>query len=86
MKQPFSTALRHFLVTASCLALGIGLFAHSDDEYSKWLSGLGIPMPGAESLHLGGADVMAFYGSRIICDCTARKRGIEIQAENDLTI
>lgn len=86
IKQPFSTGLRRFLITASCLTLGIGLFAHSGDQYSKWLSSQGVTMPDPQSLDLSGADVWLFMAVVLLVVAQVVKRGIEIQAENDLTI
>jgi hypothetical protein len=43
-------------------------------------------MPDAESLHFGGADVWLFMGVTLFVIAQIFKRGIEIQAENDLTV
>lgn len=86
MTQPFSSVLRQFILMVSYLALGIGLFSHSGNEYSKWLSAQQVNMPDLQSLQLGGADVWLFMAVILFMVTQLVKRGIEMQQENDLTI
>ncbi len=86
LSQPFNTALQRFLLLASCLALGIGLFSNSGCNYAEWLVKQGVAMPDAQALQLAGADVWLFMAVILFVVVQLVKRGIEIQKENDLTI
>lgn len=86
MSQPFSTALRRFLVKVAYLAIGIGMFSHMGCEYSKWLVTQNVQMPDMQTLHLSGDSVWFFMAVILFMVSQIVKRGIEIQTENDLTI
>tara|TARA_R110001592_G_scaffold88961_1_gene261773 strand:- start:3135 stop:3692 length:558 start_codon:yes stop_codon:yes gene_type:complete len=84
--QPFSIALRQFIVKQTYLALGIGLFSYFGSKYSMWLTEQGLPMANLESLHIAGADVWLFMVVILFVIVQVVKRGIEIQDEHDLTV
>ena len=84
--QPFNLALKYFLLGASYLTLGIGLFSHAGCEYASWLSKQGVAMPDPQTLNLEGADIWLFMAVILFVVAQLVKRGIEIQNENDLTI
>lgn len=86
ISQPFSTELRGFIVKLSYLALGIGLFSHCGVEYSVWLTEQGVQKPDLQALHIEGSDIWLFMAVILFVIAQIVKRGIEIQAENDLTI
>lgn len=84
--QPFNSEIRNFIMNISYFALGIGFFSHWGAKYSAWLTTLGVKMPDIEFLRLGGADVWFFMAVTLFVIAQIFKRGIEIQAENELTI
>ena len=86
ISQPFSMALRRFILNLAYLALGIGLFSHSGFEYSVWLTKQGLATADLQSLHIAGADVWLFLAVILYVIVQIVKRGIEIQNENDLTV
>jgi len=86
MSHPFNVELRRFILNLSYLALGIGLFSHSGAEYCAWLAEQGCKKIDLESLHMAGADVWLFMAVILFVIGQIVKRGVEIQAENDLTI
>lgn len=86
ISQPFSMELRRFILNLSYLALGIGLFSHFGSQYCLWLTRQGFQTADLQLLHLGGADVWLFMAVILFVIVQIVKRGIEIQAENDLTV
>lgn len=86
MSQPFSTALRSFILKLSYLALGIGVFSYFGLKYSVWLTKQGLATANLQSLHMAGADVWLFMAVVLFVIVQIVKRGIEIQNENNLTI
>ncbi len=86
MLQPFSEAVGRFIFRVAYLALGIGLFSNCGANYTEWLVTQGVKMPDIEQLRLGGADVWLFMGVTLVVIGQIFKRGIEIQAENELTV
>jgi len=86
MTQPFNTAMKKLISNISYLSLGIGVFSYWGAKNTKWLVEKGVTMPDIQSLGLGGADVWIFMGIILLVIAQIFKRGMEIQAENDLTI
>jgi len=86
MAQPFNKEVGNFIFNVSYLSLGIGLFSYWGGKYTVWLDNQGVKMPDIQNLRLGGADVWLFMGVTLLVIAQIFKRGIEIQAENDLTI
>lgn len=86
IRQPFSMELRRFIVNQSFLSLGIGLFSFYGSKYSNWLQTKGMQSADLQSLHIDGADVWLFMAVILFVIIGVVKKGIEIQAENDLTI
>jgi hypothetical protein len=86
MSQPFTKEMQRFIFTVCWLAFGIGLFSTMGENYSGWLTTRGVSMPPLQDLRLAGGDVWLFMGVTLFVIAHIFKRGIEIQAENDLTI
>ena len=86
ISQPFSTALRNFIIKQSYMALGIGIFSHTGYKYSAWLTKQGMGTADLLSLHISGADVWIFMAVILFVIAQVVKKGIEVQTENDLTI
>lgn len=84
--NPFSLELRKFISQLSYLALGIGLFSKSGDEYSELFSKQGLQSFNLQLLNLEGADVWLFMAVILFIISHIVKRGVEIQMENELTI
>lgn len=84
--QPFNDEMTRFISNISYLAIGIGLFSYWGAKYTKWLVEKGVTMPEIQKLGFGGADVWIFMGITLLVIAQIFKRGVEIQAENDLTI
>lgn len=86
ISHPFSMELRHFILTMSYLALGIGLFSHFGYKHSVWLTKQGLTTADLQSLNIDGADVWLFMAVILFLIVQIVKRGIELQNEIDLTI
>ncbi|MBB6109796.1 Protein of unknown function [Mucilaginibacter lappiensis] len=86
MAQPFNRDVRRFIFNIACITFMIGLFSWWGVQYTGWLIRLGIAMPDVQYLRLGGADVWLFMSVTLFVIGQIFKRGVEIQAENDLTI
>lgn len=86
LMQPFNKHVRRFLLALSCLTLLIGLFSYWGVNYRRLFLAQGVSMPDIEQLGFGGADVWMFMSVVLFVIAHIFKRGIEIQAENDLTI
>lgn len=86
LARPFNTEIRTFILCVAYFALGIGFFSNMGANYSEWLIKQGVNMPDIEFMRLGGADVWFFMGITLIVIAQIFKRGIELQAENELTI
>lgn len=61
-------------------------FSYWGIENTNWLIAKGVTMSNIESLRLGGADVWSFMGIILLVIAQVFKRGVEMQAENELTI
>lgn len=86
MAKPFNAAVGRFIFLMSYLALATGVFSHWGVKYARWLATQGVVMPDAEQLRIGGADVWLFMGVTLFIIAHIFKRGIELQAENELTV
>ncbi|WP_118952523.1 DUF2975 domain-containing protein [Taibaiella helva] len=86
LAQPFSRELRRFVLNVAYLSFLIGLFSVWGSAYAGWLVKLGVPMPDAAQLRLGGADVWLFMSIILFVIAQIFRRGIEMQTENELTI
>ena len=86
ISQPFTNELRRFILLSAYMAVGIGLFSDWGHDFSEGLMGQGMPMADLDALNLAGADVWLFMAVILFVIAQIVKRGIELQAENDLTI
>jgi hypothetical protein len=86
MAQPFNKEVGRFIFTISYVALLIGFFSLWGAKYAGWLVEKGVEMPDIQRMRLGGADVWLFMSVVLFVIAQIFKRGIEIQAENDLTV
>lgn len=86
LSKPFNDALQKFIALSSYLAFGIGLFCNYGKNYATWLESQNILLPKVEDLHFDGGDVWLFMGIILFIISFIIKKGVEIQAENELTI
>lgn len=86
MNQPFTEPTRRFLQLAAYISAGIGIFAQWAVRYTHWLETQGAKLPSIETLSIAGGDVWLFMAVILFVVAQIFKRGIELQAENDLTI
>ncbi len=86
LSQPFTHEFRHFIIIASYLSVGIGMFSFWGAKHVEWFVAQGVKMPEIQVLKFGGADVWFFMAITLYVIAQIFKKGIEIQTENDLTI
>ena len=86
LSAPFNEGLVRFILNSSLLALGIGLFSAWGERYCEKLTHQGFPAPDLSTLHMEGASVWLFMAAILFLIVQVVKRGVELQAENDLTI
>lgn len=84
--QPFNAELVRFISGSAYLSMGIALFSSWGVKNVKWLVMKGVTMPDIHGLGFDGAGVWLFMGIILLVIAQIFKRGVEIQAENDLTI
>ena len=85
MVKPFSSEVGRLIVKIGCVALVISTLSWAGTQYSEWLLKLGVKLP-LMYKYLGGGDVYLMMGVMLFIIAQVFKRGIEIQAENDLTV
>ena len=86
LDNPFNETVKNYIFNFAFIALGIGLFSYSGTNFSYWLSKQGLHMPALENLKIGGSDVWLFMGITLLIFAKIFKKGIELQAENELTV
>lgn len=86
ISQPFSPRAGSIISLSSFVTLLIGLFSHYGVNYAAWLGQKGIAMPSAEEMHVEGGDVWLFMCVILFIIAQVFKKGIELQAESDLTV
>jgi hypothetical protein len=83
--QPFSDYMASLITDISYVALAIGVFTLVAGEFNKWLTINGVTLNTLSAYLTGGAEFL-FLAGVVFMISIVFKRGIEIQAENDLTI
>ncbi|SHJ13635.1 DUF2975 domain-containing protein [Flavobacterium terrae] len=86
LSQPFSEALKKFILLQSIIAFGIGLFCAFANKYRIHLTKQGVEIPELEVLKLEGSSIWIFMSIILFIIVQIVKKGIEIREENDLTI
>lgn len=86
LSQPFNTKVRRFILRVAYLSLLTGLFSAWGTRYADWFVKQGVQIPAIQQLNLDGADVWLFMSVTLFVIAQVFKRGIEIQAENELTV
>lgn len=86
MSQPFSKEVGKFIFGVSYLALAIGLFSNWGMNYVEWMVAQGAQLPFSQHPDMDGGDVWLFMAVVVFVIAHIFKRGIEIQAENELTV
>jgi Protein of unknown function (DUF2975) len=83
--KPFSSEVGRFILKIARVALFICVISWLGTQYSEWLLKQGVKLP-LMYKYFGGADVFLMMGVMLFVIAQVFKRGIEIQAENDLTV
>ena len=86
IEQPFTFIAQRFIVRIASLSLLIGLFSILGAKGVDWLSEQSVQMPDLQALHLSGADVWIFMSLALFVVAYIFKKGIVLQAEQDLTV
>lgn len=86
MSRPFSPELRHFIIDRSYLLLLFGSFSYFGFKYSIWWTELDLETVELQALQIGGTPVWPFLTVILFLIAQIVKKGMEIQAGNDLTI
>lgn len=79
--QPFSIAVAQAIEKISYVGFCAGLMALAADAYSQWLGDKGLKV-----VYSWGAEEFLLLAGVIFIVAQVFKRGIEIQAENELTV
>jgi hypothetical protein len=83
--NPFSEAVSRLIFRISYVAFAIVLLTWIGTGYSEWLIKRGVEIPDLNDF-LGGGDEFMLLAGIIFIIAQVFRRGIEIQAENDLTV
>ncbi|GAB3006484.1 hypothetical protein GCM10027051_02230 [Niabella terrae] len=86
LSRPFSKQVQRFTLLGAVLALLIGLFSKYGVDYARWLTDKKIPIPDPAALELDGAHVWIFMAVILFVIAQVFKRGMELQAESELTV
>ncbi|RZJ34017.1 MAG: DUF2975 domain-containing protein [Flavobacterium sp.] len=86
LKMPFSNEFADFIFALSHFTLAIGLSSIMGMKVVEWISDQNIFVPDAQYLRMSGADVWLFMSAVLYVIAQIFKRGVEMQAENELTI
>lgn len=83
--QPFSKEIAKLITNISFTAIQIAILHIFTNGYIKWLSKREVIIPSLQD-YLGGASEFLLLGGIIFVIAQIFNRGLEIQAENELTI
>ena len=83
--NPFSQTVSNLIFRISFVAFAIVLLTWTGAGYAEWLTKRGVDFPDLNDYLSGGDEFLLFAGIVFII-AQVFKRGIEIQAENDLTV
>ncbi|UPT69512.1 MAG: DUF2975 domain-containing protein [Flavobacterium sp. JAD_PAG50586_2] len=86
MDKPFNKEISSLIFSLSYISMAIGLFSGWAAGYSEWFIKKGVLMPSLESMHVDGNGAWWFIAIILFVIGHIFKRGIEIQAENELTV
>jgi hypothetical protein len=86
LSQPFNAAITSLVFKIAYCCLGAALFSFWGARFAARIKKQGVPMPDAELLRIGGADVWLLMAVTLLVIGYVFKRGTELQTENDLTI
>lgn len=82
---PFSRTVSNLISRISYVAFAIVLLTWTGAGYAEWLEHRGVNLPNLED-YLGGGDEFLLLAGIIFIIAQVFKRGIEMQAENELTV
>ncbi len=83
--NPFSIGVSKLIFGISYVAFGIVLLTGGGTAYCDWLAQRGVAIPEMKD-YLGGGDEFLLLAGIIFIIAQVFRRGIELQAENELTV
>lgn len=83
--NPFSETVSNLIFRISYVAFAVVLLTWTGEGYAEWLTKRGVDIPDLND-YLGGGDEFLLLAAIIFIIAQVFRRGIEIQAENDLTV
>ena len=83
--NPFSTTVSALIFRISYVAFAIVIMTWIGSGYARWLGNREVQIPDLND-YLGGGDEFLLLAGIVFIIAQIFKRGIEIQAENDLTV
>ena len=86
LSNPFNEAFGKYIFKIAYLVLGIGLFTYWGTNFTTWIVAQNVNMPTIQQLNFAGADVWLFMGVTLLIFAKIFQKGLELKAENDLTI
>jgi hypothetical protein len=86
LDKPFTAVMEQFISTTAYLSLAIGMLANLGGKLVLHLTKQGVILPDSRQLTIDGADVWLFMGVLLWLFVKIFRRGMALQAENDLTV
>jgi hypothetical protein len=86
LSNPFNETLGKYIYKIAYCSFGIGIFSKWGADLTMWLTGQKVAMPAIHNLKIEGASVWFLMGVTLLIFAVIFKKGIDLQAENDLTV
>ncbi|HOZ85035.1 MAG TPA: hypothetical protein PK191_06060 [Niabella sp.] len=86
LSSPFNKTIERFILKMSFVSFLIGLFSTWGSSYAEGLMRLGLKMPDLQQMYFDGAGVWWLMAVVLFVIGQIFKRGMALQAENDLTV
>ena len=84
--HPFNKTLGKYLFNLAYVSLGIGALSYLGSKILAQVLSHNVSVPSMEQLHIGGTEVWFIMGITLYVFAQIFRKGIELQAENDLTV
>lgn len=86
LDRPFTGVMMEFISTTAFLSLAIGILARIGGKIVTHLQKQGVTLPDSKQLTIDGAEVWIFMGVLLWLSVKIFRKGMELQAENDLIV
>jgi hypothetical protein len=86
LAHPFNKTLGRYLFNLAYVSLGIGTLSYLGSKVISEVLSRNVSVPSMEQLHIGGTEVWFIMGITLYVFAQIFKKGVELQAENDLTV